>query len=380
MAAEVESDVSTRETYVGLPIVLRININNAVEHETPIMPDVDGLQIELAGPPSRSSRTMWINGRKTERTTVSYAFRVTPLREGTFTIPPIKVVADGLASITKAVRVVASKSETDDLMFVEIEGSENDIYVGQALNLKLKIWVRPYRNADYQLDFDEGDMWQSFSDQTAWGPFEDRLEELAQNRRRPGGRRVLREDSTGQEREYFLYELETTIYPDRPTTIDGQDVRIIMNYPVELGRSRSPFSLLGDDDFFGGSPFDDRMFGSFTSRLTVNKARPIVAEAAIEPIRVKPVPTQGRPGDYVGAVGQYSIIAEAAPRSVEVGEPITLHSESMATEPWMSFAHRRLPCNRIWFTTSKSLTSLWLASSMGRERYSRPPFVLSAKM
>ena len=65
-----------------------------------------------------------------------------------------------------------------------------------------------------------------------------------QNRRRPGGKRVLREDSTGQTREYFLYELETTIYPDRPTTIDGQDVRIIMNYPIEIGRSRGPFSML----------------------------------------------------------------------------------------------------------------------------------------
>ncbi len=186
VAAEIESDVSTRETFVGLPIVLRISINNAVEHETPVMPEVDGLEIELAGPPSRSSQTMWINGRKTHRTTVSYQFRVTPLREGTFTIPPVKVVADGVASITKVVRVVASKSETDDLMFVEIEGSQREIYVGQAVDLKLKIWVRPYRNADYQVDLDEEDMWQSLSEQTAWGPFGDRLEELSQNRRHPG--------------------------------------------------------------------------------------------------------------------------------------------------------------------------------------------------
>lgn len=330
MAADVDADVSTRETYVGLPIVLRIHINNATEYEAPIMPDVDGLEIEPTGPPSRSSRIMSINGRRTQRTTVSYAFRVTPLRAGSFTIPPVEVEADGLSTMTKAVRIVATKSETNDLMFVEIEGNQSDIYVGEALDLSLKVWIRPYRNRDYRIDFDEGQMWQLISEQSAWGPFEDRLAELAQNRRRPGGRRVLREDSSGEQREYFLYEIETTIYPDRPTTITGEDIRIILNYPVELGRSRSPFSMLDeedffDDDFFGGSLFDDSLFRSFGSRLTITKSRPIIAEASVDPIRVQPVPTTGRPSDYVGAVGQYTISTTATPQSVQVGDPITLH-------------------------------------------------------
>lgn len=321
---EVDADVSAQETYVGLPIVLRINVNNAVDHETPIMPEVDGLRIEPAGPPAVSSQTIEINGRRMKRSTVSYLFRVTPLREGTFTIPPVKVTADNLTTMTKVVRVVASKSENDDLLFVEISGSQRESYVGQALDLTLKIWIRPYRNAEYRIELDDGDMWQTISDQTAGGSFQSRLEELAQNRRRPGGQRVLRQDSSGQESEYYLYEIDTTVYPDRPTVIDGQDVRIVVNYPVELGRARNPLSMF-DDDFFNGTSLDDRMFGSFSRRLTVTKSRPIVGEAAIDPIVVKPVPTEGRPGDYVGSVGQYTITTSATPQRVQVGDPITLH-------------------------------------------------------
>ncbi len=97
-----------------------------------------------------------------------------------------------------------------------------------------------------------------------------------------------------------------------------------MNYPIEIGRSRGPFSML-EDDFFRGSLLDDNPFGSFGRRLAVTKVRPIVADAMIEPILVKPIPSQNRPGDYVGAVGRYNIVAEAAPKSVEVGDPITLH-------------------------------------------------------
>lgn len=323
-AAEIDSEISTRETYVGLPVVLRITINNAIEHETPEMPEVEGLKIESAGPPSRSRQITNLNGRRTQRTTVTYPFLVTPLREGSFTIPPVKVVADGIASITKAVRIVATQSQTDDLIFVEIEGSEKEIYVGEAIQLTLKIWVRPYRNQTYRIALDEEEMWYCLSDRTSWGPFQEPLEELAQRRQRPGGKRVLREDSAGEEREYFLYELETTLYPDRPTTIDGDDVRLIMNYPEELGRSRSPFDAFGDDDFFSGSVFDDPFFRSFGNRLTITKTRPVVAEAAIDPIVVRPVPSQGRPDNYVGAVGQYTIAAEATPNRAQAGEPITL--------------------------------------------------------
>lgn len=334
IAADVATGVSTRETYVGLPILLQIQVNNAVEHEEPEMPEVDGLTIESLGAPRRSSRVTIINGRRTERSTLAYVFRVTPLREGEFTIPPVKVIADGRIMLTKAVRIMASKSDTDDLMFVEIEGNENEIYVGEPLKLKLKIWLRPYRDRQLQVTLDEEDMWNRIADSTSWGLFGETIEQLAQDRRRPGGKSVLRDDSNGDSHEYYLYELDATVYPDRPGPIDADNVRIIVDYPVELGRQRSPFSMFDDDDFFGGSSLlDESFFRGFGSRIGVTKSRPIVAESIVDSILVKPVPQQGRPDDYQGAVGHYSIAAEGTPDSVKVGDPITLRIEIAGDGP-----------------------------------------------
>ncbi len=183
--------VSTRETYVGVPIVFRIQINNASRYEPPTMPEVDGLIIESVGGPSRSSQTTIINGRKTERSSIIFTFRVTPEREGTFTIPPIRVVTDGMTMISKAVRIVASKSEPGDLLFVEIEGKEKEIFVGEALDLTLKIWIRPYKDKQLGITLDEANMWNLISEQTNWGPFADSLQKMAEDNRTTGRRTGL---------------------------------------------------------------------------------------------------------------------------------------------------------------------------------------------
>src|SRR5215217_2372467 len=148
---------------------------------------------------------------------------------------------------------VASKSETGDLMFVEIAGKQKQIYVGQSLDLTLKIWLRPYSDRRLKITLSEADMWRLISDRTTWGPFAERILQLAQNDQRPVGKEVLRKDANGVEHSYYLYQLETTIYPKRPGTIDADNVKIIVNYPTALGRSRGLFADFFDD-MPGGGP------------------------------------------------------------------------------------------------------------------------------
>ena len=62
----------------------------------------------------------------------------------------------------------------------------------------------------------------------------------------------------------------------------------------------------------------------------------------IEPILVKPIPSQDRPGDYVGAVGQYNIVAEAAPRVWRWVTRSRSISELTATGRWMSSVRHHL--------------------------------------
>ncbi|MEM8670643.1 MAG: BatD family protein [Planctomycetota bacterium] len=332
-ATDVDTDVSVRETLVGLPVVLTIRITNSVEHDPPEFPRVSGLEIEQVGVPQRSRRVSILNGRRTETNDIIYTFRVTPHREGRFTIPPIRVTADGARRLTKAVRIIATKGETDDLIFVEIAGNEREIYVGEPLELQLKIWIRPFRDPKLQRRLSEGEMWnQLLVNRSSWGNFQQAMDEMESNGQRPAGNPRLRKDSEGNEFEYYLYVIESKVYPDRPGQLEGSDVRIVMQYPQELARARSPLSMLDDDDFFGGnSPFRNSPFGDafddamFGGGLKISKWKPLVAEAEVQPITLKPVPTAGRPDDYRGAVGQFSILTEATPREVAVGDPITLH-------------------------------------------------------
>ncbi|TWU47226.1 hypothetical protein Poly51_50250 [Rubripirellula tenax] len=335
-AAEVSIAISSNRAYVGMPITLQVQVSNADLGDAPQVPDVDGLSIEAVGRPSISSQTMSFNGRSTSTTsTVVYQYQVTALREGDFTIPPIKVKVGGLSTITEAVRFSAVKSETGDAMFVEIVGKRDSVYVGQSIDLTLKIWVLPYENEEYGVTLGEREMWQSFSGKSSWGPFEETLREMGANRRRPAGRSVQRKDASGKNREYFLYEIEAPVYPTRPGKIDADDVRIVMNYPSEIGRSRDPFDemLEGVGSPFRGSMFGDDFFRSAAARLRVTAVRPIDVEAVVESIEVKPIPTQGRPDDYVGAVGKYSIDVEADSTEVNVGDPITLTLAIRGTGP-----------------------------------------------
>jgi hypothetical protein len=147
---------------------------------------------------------------------VTYSFVVTPQREGTFTIPAIEVKVDGQIEATQPHTIVVTTSETGDLLYAEITGDAQQAYVGQAVKLTLKIWVRPYSDRGFEYRFSESDMWQLFSRQSDWGIFAERLEELSLENQRPAGQEVLRRDDQGVSRAYLLYEIENTIYPKRP--------------------------------------------------------------------------------------------------------------------------------------------------------------------
>lgn len=342
-ASDVEARLSAREAYVGMPVVLQILINNAEDYEQPMMPEIDGCDVRSAGVPSQSSQITIINGRRSASRSITMQYFITPRRAGTFEIPSITVNVDGRDVRTRPQRFVATKSDTGDLMFAEIEGGKDKVFVGQPLDLTLKIWIKPYRDREQNITLSEANMWQLISNQTSWGSFANRLQELAENNQRPGGQEVLRDDGQGQERSYYLYEIKATVYPKRPGKIDADDVQIVLQYPTALGQSRDPFENFFKDSPFGSSPFgnsrlsqmmDDDFFSSpFGNRLTVSAARPIVAGATVDSTEVIPVPTAGRPADYRGAVGQYKIITQATPKKVNAGDPITLKIGIVGTGP-----------------------------------------------
>ncbi|MFT7630054.1 MAG: tetratricopeptide (TPR) repeat protein [Mariniblastus sp.] len=323
-AQDVTVGISTREAYVGMPVVLQFQVTNAAKYEFPPLPEIDGCTVTDDGQPSTSARITMFNGRRSETRTATKRYLITPRREGEFKIPELTLFVDGQPRTSEGISFVATKSETGDLMFAEIEGGKPKVYVGEPLDLKLKIWLKPFHDRKNNIKLSESQMWQLLSRQTSWGSFADSIQEMSENRQRPQGLEILRPDAEGKSRSYYLYEVKTTIYPTRTGSIDADDVQIIVNYPLELGRSRDPFeNMLGGRSSIRQMMSED--FGSpFGSRLTVTASRPIVADIKLDSTKVVAIPTANRPSDYRGAVGRYQIATKAEPKTVAAGDPITL--------------------------------------------------------
>ncbi len=132
-AADVDARLSAREGWVGMPVILQLSIDNATDYVQPTIPEIDGCDIRSAGSPSQSSQITIINGRQTQKRSVVIQYLITPRREGTFEIPPITFKVDGKNVSTDKLRFVASKSQTGDLLFVEIDGAKDKVFVGQPL-------------------------------------------------------------------------------------------------------------------------------------------------------------------------------------------------------------------------------------------------------
>lgn len=335
-AADVRVSMSTQETYVGLPVRLQVEVRDAAKVTPPVLPAIEGVKIDSVGRPGRSTRITSINGRMTTTTSSTYSFDLTPQRAGSFEVPAFTVHADGADLSTHPLSFVASNSNTDDLMFVEIAGKQKQIYVGQSLDVTLRIWIRPYHDREHKITLSESDVWQLISDRTSWGMFAERMSELAAKDQRPGGKEVLRKDSNGAEHSYYLYEVDATIYPKHLGKIDASEVKIVVEYPTALGKARDPFAGFFDDmPFPGGRPsaLDEDSFSPFGRRLTIESVRPIVAEAHADAIEILPIPIADRPTDYRGAVGKYVIATEANPVHVKAGDPIDLMIGVSGTGP-----------------------------------------------
>ena len=322
----LQAQLSSQEAWIGETILLELRVNNANRHSRPSIQVDDGLEIAMVRAPSRSTSVKTIGGRTTRVETTIYLYQITPTRIGKHTISPISVMMDGTLQQTAPLEIVVSDDETDDVIIAEVTGQKDRVYVGQTLKVVLKLWIRPFRDRERRIKLNEANMWQLIQSDTEWGFFQQRLDELAAQDSRPRGEEVLREDSKGQARGYYLYQIEAEIYPQVPGPLEMGDVNIVMRYPTGLDVvQRRVSSIFSDDDFFGGSMLDDLFPGRFNRKqLRITSSERVDASVAVPSIEVIDVPQAGRPADYRGAVGQYVIGTQLQPTKVNAGDPVTL--------------------------------------------------------
>lgn len=299
LATEVDFRFLSREAWVGAPVNVEIVVDGSGKIGSPSLPEIDGASIRLLPGERSSSFTRIVNGRMTTRQSRTFVVEIRPLREGEITVPPIEIEADGRLFRSEPTTILARRSEVGDLLQAIVAAEPSQVYLGESTIATLRIVIRPFTDPDLGLTLSESDMWSLVDlDGSEFGAFTGALRELALQRRRPWGREIELDGRT-----YYQYDLTARVQPMRAGPPDLGDLRISMRYPTGLRAGR---------DFFGRVEY------------SLGGTRPISAAPLIEPIEVRPLPEEGRPASFTGAVGEFSIAATAAPTRVSVGDPITL--------------------------------------------------------
>lgn len=287
-AVEISAELSTATASLDEEVTLIVTIVDGRRIEPAGIPTTADLTIRQIGPPSEQSQMEWINGRVRQWRRVSYSYAVAPRRTGRLTVPALAYVVDGQRIETRPLTLVVGKTQRGRPLIVEIETDQREAYVEEPVRAVLRVWIRVYRQSP-GIQLDANTMW-SLVDRNA-SQFGMLGEPIFTEQR------VREQDDAAA--TYYVFEKEGVVWPEAAGRLTFDDVRVVMNYPQQLAR-----------DLFGD--------------LRIARGQRLSVAAETVAIVVKPLPEDGRPDDFNGAVGRYEISTSAQPTDVTVGDPITL--------------------------------------------------------
>jgi hypothetical protein len=307
----VTAVLNSSEAALGETVRLEIRVIGARGADAPGEIMVDGLEIRRTG----TSQRIEMNNLNLTSSVV-YDYTVMPLRAGRFTIPPqtIRVGNNSLRTPALTLNVADSSGRSsgarsgrdtqaagaNNLVFAELIVPSKTAYVGEIVPVQIRMGfdprVRPRLIEPPEI--------------TGQGFTAQKLQQSAENTETISGR------------IYEVVTYKTAIAAARAGKFEIGPVKaraqvvIPRRQSAPRSRGRSPFDLFDQDDPFS-DPFFSNPFSQFGERREVEiKSEPVALE-------VKPLPPNAPPS-FSGAIGNFTMTTEAKPKTVQVGDPITV--------------------------------------------------------
>jgi hypothetical protein len=234
-----------------------------------------------------------------DRTTISYSenYIITASKAGKMSLPSVTVEAGGETYTTNLVEVTVSQPGTTDRMQVELSLSEKQCYVGQPLVMTVR-WIISVRWEGAAFDVP---VFKSSDDFYIEDVSDPAAAQAAQ--------------------QIAIHNVPVTIAADRQL-IKGMEAQVIsfrkVLIPKRAGHVRFDPVTVSTNMAVGTS-----RTGDFFNSIQTQYKRVSVQSDAVE-LEVLPLPEAGKPPQFYGLVGRYTISASASPTQVNVGDPITL--------------------------------------------------------
>jgi len=292
----------------------------------PDIGNIDGLEVRYVGP---STMMTVLSGQVS--TSITHLYSVLPLKVGKFQIGPFtfKYKGDtytsnmvfleasdepiapqpsrqgppgqGIGAAPLGRPVAAEQVGLADRIFLTLFVDKTVAYVNELIPVTVKLYVNRLNVNDIQLP--------TFA-QEGFSKVE--FKEPKQYRERLNG--LL----------YDVLEFRTSIFGMRAGDYRLGPASIKCNVMV---RKSMPGGPGFNDDFFGPDP-SAAFLDDFMSRY---ERYPMELKSKDIQLGVLALPSQGRPQDFSGAVGDYQFIYSANPTKLKVGDPVTLKMEINGT-------------------------------------------------
>jgi tetratricopeptide (TPR) repeat protein len=272
-APKFETSLDRDNIRIGETTTLSMTFQDCSPEGQPGLPPVSGLTYEARG---QSSQMLFDGSSLSQSTT--YTIEVRPNHPGDFTIPAVSVNLKGTRLSSRPLKLKVLSASTPQVAtgnepaFVRIVPSTNIIYLGQTIPVEVQCYCNdsvgnlqlPQLNAD---NFIVGN--------------------------------IPRD-------------------PQRTRVRVGANLYNLMIFRVPATATKTGTLSLGPATWALGMGQRNQLFGFMqTQQLNLSSDAP--------QIRVLPIPTNGIPPGFSGAIGSFTLTqCEAGPTSVGVGDPITL--------------------------------------------------------
>lgn len=300
---QVIAAVEKNVTYVGESFIYQITVKESNTPEEPQISGIDGFTVTFLGGFDQSSQTITIiNGKQSVTVKKSYVFqyRVSPQRAGTLTIPSVMVKVDGRNYMTEPISISVRKPEEVEDYKLRIRLGSATCFVGEKMIVTVTWYLA--KEAKGPIEFTIP----LFNDTR----FEVISPDVQMDQSKEyvtlsiGNEQINAEYSSGRlgGKSYNTVFFKKILIPKKAGTMNIPAATISFQGVTQYRRVRD----------FWGREYDKAEYGN------------VVIPSNTLSFTVKSLPEAGKPANYTGLIGNYSITASAAPLNVRVGDPITL--------------------------------------------------------
>ncbi|MCM5662086.1 BatD family protein [Galbibacter mesophilus] len=283
---QFEAKVSKDKLGVNERLRIEFTMNKDGDNFTP--PNFNGFRVVMG--PNQSISNSWVNGKRSF--SKSYSYILTPNSKGTFTINQATVEIAGNVYKTQPVRIEVTEAVNDpnappsaddiadDNLHLVAEVSNANPYLNEAVSVVYKLYVSPRINVSNFLP-KANPKYNNFWSQDI---------------------KVTRyqvENGTYQGKQYRYVVLKRVVlYPQKTGSLELEPLALDVTVDVPTNRR----------DIFGG-----RLFTQTNKTVTAGKRT----------INVKPLPEQGKPAGFTGAVGQFDFDVVLSKTDLKANESLT---------------------------------------------------------